>query len=404
MALLFLPMNQGLSKGRIILFKRIVTFLIFLSLVFPFLTSNKVQAAELQTDRIVITVKASPSSEYSSSLEITYDRKLMKSLTKNKSISTNLDPELPYAYLTVMYRKKRSDYVVDSPLRVFYKDEKKLLQLTPETQNKLLKYIKQTENKHFGEMIAWNQVQEMFPRKSRAQVTDLETGLTFTVERRAGSHHADVQPVTKEDTYTMKEIYNGKWSWKRRAILVQIGDKKIAASMNGMPHGAGAIQGNDFPGHFCIHFEGSTTHRSRKQDFGHHLMIVKAAGQLNTEIINATPVQLVNIGITALDQHDFYILQRTLDRSNDQAYKRFLEKAKDIQEIRLLNLDDEKENFNLVNKLGNKKEVEIPAKISIYGSSYKKEIRKTVLIKVKHDSLMNRWKIDVESLESLLPK
>ena len=51
----------------------------------------------------------------------------------------------------------------------------------------------------------------------------------------------------------MKEIY-GEWSWERRAIIVVVGGRRIAASMAGMPHGAGLIKDNDFPGHFCVHF------------------------------------------------------------------------------------------------------------------------------------------------------
>ena len=54
----------------------------------------------------------------------------------------------------------------------------------------------------------------------------------------------------------MKKIYHNQWSWKRRAIIVLIDHQMIAASMHGMPHGAGALQ-NDFPGHFCVHFSGS---------------------------------------------------------------------------------------------------------------------------------------------------
>ena len=61
----------------------------------------------------------------------------------------------------------------------------------------------------------------------------------------------------------MKTIYNGKWSWKRRAILIITHDQLLAASMHGMPHGAGALK-NGFPGHFCVHFYGSTTHGFRK--------------------------------------------------------------------------------------------------------------------------------------------
>ena len=88
----------------------------------------------------------------------------------------------------------------------------------------------------------------------------------------------------------MKEIYGGKWSWKRRAIIVIHQDQWIAASMHGMPHGAGALE-NDFPGHFCIHFYGSKTHRTNSMDLSHKLMILKAAGKLQEYVNNADPFE-----------------------------------------------------------------------------------------------------------------
>lgn len=87
-------------------------------------------------------------------------------------------------------------------------------------------------------MTQWEEVNEILPRYTKFTVVDLETGLEFQVQRRAGSNHADVQPLTPKDTAIMKKIYNGKWSWKRRAIIVISEDEKIAASMHGMPHGA----------------------------------------------------------------------------------------------------------------------------------------------------------------------
>ena len=66
----------------------------------------------------------------------------------------------------------------------------------------------------------------------------------------------------------MKSIY-GHWSWKRRPVLVKYNGHVYAASMNGMPHGTQTISGNNFDGHFCIHFYGSKTHGSKKVDAMH---------------------------------------------------------------------------------------------------------------------------------------
>jgi len=140
----------------------------------------------------------------------------------------------------------------------------------------------QYENKAYltyGALIPWEETDEIFELFSEARVTDLRTGKSFNVQRRAGSSHADVQPLTAEDTAVMKKIYNGRWSWNRRAVIVEVGGYRIAASMNGMPHGAGKIPDNNFPGHFCIHFLASTTH-SGNMDILHQKETLRAAGKL----------------------------------------------------------------------------------------------------------------------------
>lgn len=153
-------------------------------------------------------------------------------------------------------------------------------------------------------MSQWEEVKDILPKYSKFTVVDLETGMKFRVQRRAGSNHADVQPLTSEDTAIMKKIYNGQWSWKRRAIIVISEERmKIAASMHGMPHGGGALQ-NNFPGHFCIHFYGSTTHRTNFMDLSHKLMILKAAGKLEVYLEQTDPYDLVNAYIAGIKQQD----------------------------------------------------------------------------------------------------
>lgn len=149
----------------------------------------------------------------------------------------------------------------------------------------------------------WSEVNELLPRYSTFTVEDVETGREFKVQRRAGSRHADVQPLTAKDTAVMNEIYNGKWSWRRRAIIVKSEKLRIAASMHGMPHGAGALT-NNFPGHFCIHFNGSTTHRRDEMDLSHKLMILKSAGELDAYIGSAEPEEAVAAFIAGLKQQD----------------------------------------------------------------------------------------------------
>ncbi|MBS4199340.1 hypothetical protein KHA93_06710 [Bacillus sp. FJAT-49732] len=153
------------------------------------------------------------------------------------------------------------------------------------------------------DLLPWDEVNGILPKYSKFTILDVETGKRFDVQRRAGSGHADVQPLTSKDTKIMKDIYNGKWSWKRRAIIVIHKDQWIAASMHGMPHGAGKLD-NDFRGHFCVHFNGSTTHRSKSEDLSHKLMILKSAGTLNEYLNSVEPFDLIEAYVAGIKQKD----------------------------------------------------------------------------------------------------
>ena len=126
-------------------------------------------------------------------------------------------------------------------------------------------------------LLSWDLANRMWPRGVTARVYGVETGISFLARRLYGTEHADVEPLTKQDTYLLKQIYGGRWSWARRAILVELEGRYVAASMNGMPHGGQAIYDNDFPGQFCIHFLGSRLHKNRRVDAAHQSMVVYAA-------------------------------------------------------------------------------------------------------------------------------
>ncbi|MBT2695089.1 hypothetical protein [Bacillus sp. ISL-55] len=191
---------------------------------------------------------------------------------------------------------------------------------------------KKSQEKTPIKMTQWEEVNEILPRYSKFTVLDLETGLKFRVQRRAGSNHADVQPLTSKDTEIMKKIYGGKWSWKRRAIIVISEEGKIAASMHGMPHGGGALK-NNFPGHFCIHFYGSTTHRTNFMDLSHKLMILKSAGKLEKYLEQTDPYDLVNAYIAGLKQQDQNIVY--LISLQDLEWEKLLPKIENIRISRM---------------------------------------------------------------------
>jgi hypothetical protein len=252
-----------------------------------------------------ITVYTSPKSAFATTLTIRDNERLADRIMRSPAIKTMQKPELPRATITI----GKKTFVFDALSRLFEPSRSRIILLSASMCRELDKWVAQAEKAHFGQFLNWELVRQDFRRMSYADVIDLETGERFRVQRRAGSRHADVQPLTKEDTNTMKRIYQGKWSWKRRAILVVVGDRKYAASMHGMPHGAGAIKGNGFPGHFCIHFAGSSTHRRNEPDPSHSLMILKAAGKLSQQIMAAEPHLLVDYFLTAAREQDATVLE-----------------------------------------------------------------------------------------------
>lgn len=246
--------------------------------------------------------------------------------------------------------------------------------------------VKPLPGKLCGSFISWDETKEYFPNYSGATVIDIETRKQFNIQRRGGSNHADVQPLTAEDTATMKQIYNGEWSWKRRAIIVVMENgMKIAASMNGMPHGQGAIKGNNFNGHFCIHFLGSKTHESNKVDLAHQMMVWKAADVVASQVKALEPERTLELLFTAIDQGELQLAAGLL--SGEKTDGAILELFRDYDYVKTFSItkltDDTYEVGVLLGYDGGRKQT-----------------RKVIPVKVeKKDS---GWKIDVSSVVMLL--
>lgn len=159
--------------------------------------------------------------------------------------------------------------------------------------------IADKDSDHLGALDWFREVRYIWDRGENATITDVETGLSFRVKRTYGTNHADVEPLTKEDTATIKKIWGG-FSWDRRAVVVQIGKYTIAASMTAMPHagvdskaanryvsnrsggyGRGinldAVKDNGCNGHMDIHFKNSRTHSSNRMLSNQQNMVKKAA-------------------------------------------------------------------------------------------------------------------------------
>ncbi|HEY8425577.1 MAG TPA: hypothetical protein VIK73_06145 [Limnochordales bacterium] len=156
----------------------------------------------------------------------------------------------------------------------------------------------------FGELVPWTSVDPLFSWDSVAVLEDLRTGVRLTVRRYGGYLHADVEPATRHDMAVLRALYAGEWSWRRRPVVAVIAGRRIAASINGMPHGGGVVEDNDFPGHFCLHFLESQVHASRRVDPSHQLMVWQAAGRLAQRMAELPPDQLVTWALAAINEDD----------------------------------------------------------------------------------------------------
>jgi hypothetical protein len=96
-------------------------------------------------------------------------------------------------------------------------------------------------------------------------VVDVRTGITFKLRAFSKSGHADVETPTRADTDAILRSRNGVWAWAPRPVWVTIGDRTIAAALNGMPHDVSTISGNGLNGHLCLHFNNTVTNSKTYQ-------------------------------------------------------------------------------------------------------------------------------------------
>jgi len=233
------------------------------------------------------------------------------------------------------------------------------------------------------QLLTWNTINKMIPRYSKFTIVDIESGKQFRVQRRAGSQHADVQPLTVDDTMIMKEIYEGEWSWRRRAILIMIDDQWLAASMHGMPHGAGALK-NDFPGHFCVHFLGSITHKTERMDFSHKLMVYKAAGLLKEFLEQMNPNEVAQAFTAGIKEKDTTILKYV---STKQEWSTELAAIENIKIDQFHEIDQRRFQQEL--------QIELTIVWNIYVKNGKPRRIKKELLLIR-SSPLEPWKVSVE--------
>ncbi len=135
-----------------------------------------------------------------------------------------------------------------------------------------------TTTKYKTEKLDWfKDGERVFSGRPVIEIKDVKTGLVFKGKVLYGSHHLDVEPLTKTDTATLLKINGGvEFKWNRRPMLVKYNGHVYAASIYSVPHGEQTITNNNFEGQFCLHFYGSKTHGTDEVKQDHQQAIAEA--------------------------------------------------------------------------------------------------------------------------------
>ncbi len=131
----------------------------------------------------------------------------------------------------------------------------------------------------YGVLTGWQEIALLFPVGTRAEVTDLYTGYTYTVVRAGGANHADVRPLVQSDYKTYLKCFGGAYTWEKRPALVEIGGVQYAASVFGTPNANGyAGEGSsDMEGSICVYFYESTSDIGGIADVEHDTNVLLAS-------------------------------------------------------------------------------------------------------------------------------
>ena len=136
-----------------------------------------------------------------------------------------------------------------------------------------------TGNPENGSLVPWKEVKELLTDGAEYKVTDYNTSVSFMLKYSGGENHAEMESATADDTATLKRVFGNDFSFFKRAVTIEIDGRKIAASLQGQPHGRDMVPGNDMAGHICMFFDGSLSHVGSLPDAEHVNQVYRAAGR-----------------------------------------------------------------------------------------------------------------------------
>ena len=82
-----------------------------------------------------------------------------------------------------------------------------------------------------------------------------DSGISFTLYVMSRGRHADVEPLTADDTEKMMNAWGGKEDWTPKDVYIRLPDGRwTLAAMHNVAHGSQVISGNNYDGQNCVHF------------------------------------------------------------------------------------------------------------------------------------------------------
>lgn len=111
------------------------------------------------------------------------------------------------------------------------------------------------------ELLHWyDDISPYLQRNRNFTVYEPVSGKQWNMRLYSAGHHADSEPLTKEDAQIMYEVWGNQWSWNEKPVYVRLANGTwCIASMPNMPHLSGSIADNGFDGHTCVHFPRTMT-------------------------------------------------------------------------------------------------------------------------------------------------
>lgn len=133
--------------------------------------------------------------------------------------------------------------------------------------------------KETGDAVEWSIVSNEMSKGVSYKVIDCNTGKEFNLIFVGGENHAEMELSSVDELENFKYICGSDYNFLKRPVIVMIGGKRVAASIQCFPHGTDTIDENGMEGHVCVFFEGSLSHVGSLPDIEHNSNIYAASGR-----------------------------------------------------------------------------------------------------------------------------